>query len=614
MMPRRPGGDHEGEGEAEIPPRPATSDVAPSRARDPITGTSPIDPQTPEAWRIAGGSAEAWPVEEGSGERSPTTMLPAPAPERVPALLLRLSRDVSIDMDDDQIVQAFVEAMRELFRARRFAVRLLSAAEDEQLALFYATGRVRSGMRDPLLLERKAAERHAVSQAELDRLHVGLVDEYLPFFEKGALGFDVPLTDGGRMLGILSVEYPAGFEVPSWDAPILVPLTLELASKLRSARLLRESNYLRDYLAQVIERANAPIVVLRTDRRIENVNLAMMTVTGGERQRWLGRDFLELLPTTEQARALAALDAARRGEATTDVELRLPRLSGGFARIAFNTASILSSDGEVAGVVAIGRDLTEVRDLEEQIIHAEKLATLGQLAAGVVHELNNPLTSISVYSEYLLTKGKRDGVQPGDLEKLGRIAEAAARMLRFTRDLVTYARPSSEEPASLSLDEVIDQALVFCDHVISDARVVVQRCYAEDLPPLWAVRGQLHQVFINLVTNACHAIAGGGDGEGGRLMVSADRDGGVIVVRICDDGPGIASEHVGHIFEPFFSTKGEGRGTGLGLSIVRNIVQQHGGTIEVSSRGGDDERRGTEFELRFPLRALGPRPGAGEPI
>ncbi|MDQ3031217.1 MAG: ATP-binding protein [Myxococcota bacterium] len=591
-MPRRPDGEHDEGSEAESPPRPAPSDVVPSASRDPIIG-----PPTPEAWR------NAWPVEEGSGERAQTMMLEAPAPERVPALLLRLSRDVGIDMHDDQIVQAFVEAMRDLFRARRFAVRLL-ASEGEALALFYASGRVRSGMRDPLLLERKAADRHAISQAELDRLGVGLVDAYLPFFEEGALGFDVPVTDGGRMLGILSVEYPAGFEVPAWDAPILVPLTLELASKLRSARLLRESNYLRDYLAQVIERANAPIVVLRTDRRIENVNLAMMTVTGGERDRWLGRDFLELLPAGEQARALAALEAARRGEASTGVELRLPRASGGFARIAFNTASILASDGEVAGVVAIGRDLTEVRDLEEQIIHAEKLATLGQLAAGVVHELNNPLTSISVYSEYLLTKGKRDGVPPGDLEKLGRIAEAAARMLRFTRDLVTYARPSSEEPGSLSLGEVVDQALVFCDHVINDAHVVVQRCYAGELPPLWGVRGQLHQVFINLVTNACHAIAGSG-GASGTLKVSIDHDGDGLVVRVCDDGPGIASEHVAHIFEPFFSTKGEGRGTGLGLSIVRNIVQQHGGTIDVSSRTDETERTGTEFEVRFPLRSLG---------
>jgi signal transduction histidine kinase len=246
--------------------------------------------------------------------------------------------------------------------------------------------------------------------------------------------------------------------------------------------------------------------------------------------------------------------------------------------------------------------MTEVRDLEEQIIQAEKLATLGQLAAGVVHELNNPLTSISVYSEYLLTKGKRSGVDPGDLEKLGRIVEAASRMLRFTRDLVTYARPSSEEPSSLSIGDVIDQALVFCDHVISEAKVTIERAYGEDLVDMWAVRGQLHQVFINLVTNACHAIGSRG---AGRIRVAAHRDPeaaeGGLVVELSDDGPGIAPEHVDHIFEPFFSTKGEGRGTGLGLSIVRNIVHQHGGTIAVRSVHGEG-RSGTTFTLRFPVR------------
>lgn len=595
-MSRRPDGDYDPEKTPSTTARPATSDVAPSATRPPTPSEIPGEHSPSGSW------PNAWAVEEGSGERHPTNVLEPPAPERVPALLLRLSRDVGIDMPDERIVQAFVEAMRDLFRARRFAVRLL-ATEDDDSALFYASGRVRADMRPQLVLERAAAERHALATADLERLGVTLTDEYQPFFEKDALGFDVPLTDGARILGVVSVEYPAGLDVPSWDAPILVPLALELAAKLRSARLLRESNYLRDYLSQVIERANAPIVVLRTDRRIENVNLAMMTVTGGQRERWLGRDFLELVPQSEQPRALAALDAAKRGEATSNVELRLPRSSGGFARIAFNTASIIAPDGEeVAGVVAIGRDLTEVRDLEEQIIHAEKLATLGQLAAGVVHELNNPLTSISVYSEYLLTKGKRAGADPGDLEKLGRIAEAAARMLRFTRDLVTYARPSSEEPASVSLGEVIDQALVFCDHVISDAGIEVERCYAQELPPFWAVRGQLHQVFINLVTNACHAMASRERAsERGRLIVTVDRDGDAGVwVTVADTGPGIDREHVEHIFEPFFSTKGEGRGTGLGLSIVRNIVQQHGGTIEVSSRHGQTPA-GTEFKLRFPL-------------
>jgi two-component system NtrC family sensor kinase len=585
--------------------QPQTSDVAPGPG---TTSGAPDEGVTREIEvdRASGQFPNAWGLDEGaSGERAQGSVLAPPAPERVPRVLLRLSRDVGIEMQDDQIVHAFVEAMRDLFPGRRFAVRLL-APEGDHVALFYASGRLRQGMRDPLLLEAEAAETHGLDPLDLERAGVRLTTKYVPFFEPSAEGFDVPVTDGNKLIGILSVEVPARFAVPAWDAPILVPLALEMGSKLKSARLLRESTYLRDYLAQVIERANAPIVVLRPDRCVEKVNLAFLTVTCGQREQWVGADFVALLPPVERERALAALDAARLGVATSNVELRIPRHGGGYARIVFNTAAIAAPDGEIAGIVAIGRDVTEVRDLEEQIIQAEKLATLGQLAAGVVHELNNPLTSISVYSEYLLTKGRRASADAGDLEKLGRIAEGAARMLRFTRDLVTYARPSSEEPASLSMTDVVDQALVFCDHVIAECAVTIERVYAPGLPALWAVRGQLHQVFINLITNACHAMNASRDG-GQRLQIRIDRDGEAgIVVNVGDDGPGIQRDHVDHIFEPFFSTKGEGKGTGLGLSIVRNIVQQHGGTITVESTtsesAAEGAARGTTFTLRFPLR------------
>jgi PAS domain S-box-containing protein len=528
-----------------------------------------------------------------------------PNTARLLETLLRLARDVPLESPDERIVHSFVEAMCALCPGRRFAVRLL-APEPGEIAFFYATERFVLSQRDPLILEASAAEQHGLVAADLQRIGVRLATQYVPFFEADAAGFDVPLRDGTRLLGILSVEVPAGVPFPAADPPVLVPLALEMASKLRGARLLREASYLRDYLAQVIERANAPIVVLRPDRRVENVNPAFLNATRVPRESWIGQDFVSLLPPSEQPRAIAVLEKAARGQATSEVELRLPREGGGVTHISFNTAAIASPDGRITGIVAIGRDRTEVHHLEEQIIHAGKLATLGQLAAGVVHELNNPLTSILAYSEYLLTKGRRTGADPADLEKLARIAEAAERMLRFTRDLMTYARPSAEEPSCLAISEVVDQALVFCDHVISEARVSVERCYAKDLLPLWAVRSQLHQIFINLITNACQAIAE--RGIGGRIRISADLDPEKkgIVVRVADDGPGIAPEHVDRIFEPFFTTKGEGKGTGLGLSIVRNIVHQHGGMIEVESRYGTDAS-GTTFTIRFPLRSV-PQP------
>jgi signal transduction histidine kinase len=273
--------------------------------------------------------------------------------------------------------------------------------------------------------------------------------------------------------------------------------------------------------------------------------------------------------------------------------MKLPRRDGSSAHVAVNTASILSADGEVEAVIYIFRDITEVRELESQIIHAEKLATLGQLAAGVVHELNNPLTSISVYGEQLL-KAHADG-DPRDVAKLGRIVESADRILKFTRDLVSYARPSNEAPVLMRITEAIDTAISFCEHLVDETGATIERRFDPEVPPLYGVKGQLVQVFVNLITNACHAMPMGA----GLLVIHTEPvDDGRLRVLVTDSGKGIPENDRDRIFEPFFSTKGEGKGTGLGLSIVHNIVEQHKGSIHVSSEVG----QGSTFEIELPCR------------
>ena len=237
-------------------------------------------------------------------------------------------------------------------------------------------------------------------------------------------------------------------------------------------------------------------------------------------------------------------------------------------------------------------DGRELRALSSHMMQAEKLASLGQLAAGVVHELNNPLTSIVAYTDWLIRKQGPQG-DPDSLERLRRISESSSRILRFTRDLVAYARPSSEVPVPIALHNVIEQALAFCEHVIAEHGARVERGFADALPAVRGMPEQLAQVFVNLFTNACHAMPP----AGGRLLVASSiaEDGRVTVV-VEDNGHGIASEHYGNIFTPFFTTKGDGRGTGLGLSIVRNIMDNHG--AEIRAERGDSG--GARFVLSFP--------------
>lgn len=229
-------------------------------------------------------------------------------------------------------------------------------------------------------------------------------------------------------------------------------------------------------------------------------------------------------------------------------------------------------------------DASELRALSSHMMQAEKLASLGQLAAGVVHELNNPLTSIVAYTDWLIRKQGPAGDEDS-LERLRRIGESSSRILRFTRDLVAYARPSSEVPVPVAIHNVIEQALAFCEHVIAEHGARVERAFTDSLPAVRGMPEQLAQVFVNLFTNACHAMPK----AGGRLRVAtANGSDGRVIVLVEDNGHGIASEHVGSIFTPFFTTKGDGRGTGLGLSIVRNIMDNHHAEIRVepTSDGG----------------------------
>jgi signal transduction histidine kinase len=238
--------------------------------------------------------------------------------------------------------------------------------------------------------------------------------------------------------------------------------------------------------------------------------------------------------------------------------------------------------------------------LQAHMIQAEKLASLGQIVAGVVHELNNPLTSIIAYAEYLGRKTRArlpDDDADDDLERLRRIEEAAGRILRFSRDLVAYARPSTEIPGPVVLREVVEKAIVFCDHEFSGIEVAVR--IPPTLPAILGVAGSLTQVFVNLFTNAAHSMAG----RGGHLILTAEVDieARAVIFEIEDEGSGIEPESLPLIFEPFFTTKSEGRGTGLGLSIVKGILDSIGATIRAASTPGE----GTTFTLTLPIAATG---------
>jgi len=237
----------------------------------------------------------------------------------------------------------------------------------------------------------------------------------------------------------------------------------------------------------------------------------------------------------------------------------------------------------------------EMTELRAQLIQAEKLSTLGQIVAGVVHELANPVTSIVASTELMMRNGAGEHLRAEELHHLSRIRVAADRILKFSRDLVHYARPAREAPGPVALADVIAQAAGFSQHEFERHGVEVGVACGERLRPVLGRSGPLTQVFVNLFTNAAHAMSD----HGGRLsvVVREEVDGSEVAIDVTDTGVGIQPETIGKIFEPFFTTKETGRGTGLGLAIVREIVESHGGAVTVASTPGE----GTTFTVRLPL-------------
>jgi signal transduction histidine kinase len=223
----------------------------------------------------------------------------------------------------------------------------------------------------------------------------------------------------------------------------------------------------------------------------------------------------------------------------------------------------------------------EASQLLDRIIQTEKLADYGQVVAGVLHELNNPLTAIVAYSDFLSRTLIPPNVSPSDLEMLARIREAAERAQTHARSLVEYARPSNSRIVEVQLAPLLKNALLFSEHVLTNSRIHVAVSVDELTRPIYGIPNQLTQLFVNLFTNAAHAARS----EHAELRITAcsDEDPKYAKISVCDNGIGIQENDINHIFDPFFTTKRDGKGFGLGLAIVKDIVTSHSGKIQVSS-------------------------------
>jgi PAS domain S-box-containing protein len=353
-------------------------------------------------------------------------------------------------------------------------------------------------------------------------------------------------------------------------------------------------------LEDLIEHANAPITVVNRATQVTVWNAALTRLTGVGRAEALGRA-LPTFATAEEAPGLAAvLERTLAGEPVDGHETWLAVAGGGQARVAFNTAPVRGATGAVDGVVAIGQDLTRLRTLEAAAEQAEKMAGLGRLAAGIVHELNNPLVAVTMYAEALYEKWALVSGAAADLEKIKAIKEAGQRIQKLTRDLTVYARGGGSRAEPVDLGPLLDQAARMCKPALKETNAAVEREFGE-VPPVEASKAALVQCFVNLITNAAQAIPA----TGGTIRLGLTAAGGRVIATVVDDGAGMAPEIRARAFEPFFTTR-SGRGIGLGLATARGIVERYGGTVAIESAPG----KGTTVTVSLPARQVEapPRP------
>ena len=419
----------------------------------------------------------------------------------------------------------------------------------------------------------------------------------------------IPLVHEGERLGLLEVTVPdlpessRLREVVGITANVLSPLlaSAELSEDLASEVALktRETELQRRFTSKIIDSLPLGLYVIDRDYMIQAWNRKReMGDQGVVRDEALGRHVFEVLHRQPRGLLKSEFDSVFRTGKIEQMEAQSSS-SGEQRHYRITKVPMRLYDDEITHVITIGEDLTDWKTAQGQVTHAEKLAAIGQLAAGVMHELNNPLATIGACVEAVTVRSDEldDSVRSSMEEYLRIIDSELGRCQAIIDGLLDFSRPKTRTMRSEPVKQIVEDALFLVKHHDRFKRIQLVRQLDEDLPEITANREQLIQVFLALMLNSIDAM----EGMGVLTVTTALADGhdGGVVISFEDTGMGIPRDDLAKIFEPFFTTKQPGRGTGLGLSICYGIVQQHGGIIRAESTMG----QGSIFTVHLPLAA-----------
>ena len=495
--------------------------------------------------------------------------------------LTALSQELAGAFRPVTIVEIVARVLTEQLAPARLSVMLLDV-DSNRLVVTYHNGPRPATTDEPLLqlaLRRGPLvfpEKVAARAAELDVK----VDRPAP-----ASWLGVPIIAVSRTIGAVAME---GESPNALDDAALMFTRAVLAQAgiaLENARLVELLSSGKREWEQTVDAFNQAICYVDSHGAVRRANrmfaeLIKLPITALTRRPWL-----TLLPPSwvdPIARLLTPEGAS------TPVEVRAGE------RTLLVTAI---PAGEPGAAVLLFEDQTEKRRLQEQLLQSEKMSAIGQLIAGVAHDLNNPLASVVGFSDLL---GEAADVPPRLAEPLAVIRQEAERASAIVRNLLSFARRQEGERQLQSIRPIIESTHQLLKNQLLAARIELTLTFEPGLPEVEVHANQIKQVFVNIINNAAQAIASTrARGRGGRIEIATKCEPDGLSVNISDNGPGIPEAVAQRVFEPFFSTKSEGEGTGLGLSISLGIVKEHGGNISVNP-GGAGSGRGATFTVELP--------------
>ncbi len=415
------------------------------------------------------------------------------------------------------------------------------------------------------------------------------------------LNYYIPCTVQNHTIAVLGMgKTTSGDFLSSEDVELLETLAGYIGIAIQNARLYAsleqkaaEYERLKDFNENIVESISVGVLAVDLEDRVESWNSQMEVMYALPRSQVLGQRLSEVFP----ASFMEEFYRVRQNPGVHNLyKFRLSTPAGDTRTANIAIAPLVTRKFSVIGRLIIVDDITERIDLESQLSQAEKLSSIGLLAAGVAHEVNTPLAVISSYAQMLTKQINGDAKLSALLEKITRQTFRASEIVN---NLLNFSRTSATEFTDVSLNRIISETLTLLEHQFKTSRIKVETELYDNLPTIHGNPGKLQQVFLNLFLNAKDAMAGGG----GTLRV-ATSNGTSVLVSIADTGTGIAPEHINKIYDPFFTTKtapreGQSRGTGLGLSVTYGIIQEHAGKIRVESQPG--KQKGTVFHLEFPL-------------